>query len=97
MPWSSTQGVDPPRCQHEAQLCKHKHLDFQKYVQTTSATFPLNRISVNEVHAIQILTLGQSDNDLWKLARKGRITASLFHEVAVKSTSGNEDIGSAAT
>ena len=50
-----------------------------------SATFPLNRISANEVNTN--VTLGQNNDDLWKIARK----------VALKSTSGCKNIGSALT
>ena len=32
---------------------------------------------------------------LWKIAHKGKITASLFHEVTLISTSGCKNIGSA--
>ena len=38
-----------------------------------------------EVKNIELLTVGQNENELWRKARVGRITASLFYEVSLKA------------
>ena len=39
------------------------------------------QLSTADIEAIEKATIGQSDNENWKLYRKGKITASNFHHV----------------
>lgn len=61
-------------------------LQFIQSCTTSDNQMPLSTDVCNEV---ELRTRGQSDNKLWFEARKGRITASLFHDVLKRKESTN--------
>ena len=48
---------------------------------TVFADITQKQLSTSDIEAIEKVTIGQSDNENWKLYRKGKITASNFHRV----------------
>lgn len=61
-------------------------LQFIRSCTTFDNQMPLSTDVCNEV---ELRTRGQSENKLWFVARKGRITASLFHDVLKQKESTN--------
>ena len=58
-----------------------KYIDKQAYLQQAASDTSKLVVSDEICYEIELRTRGQSDNKLWFEARKGRLTASLFHDV----------------
>jgi hypothetical protein len=43
-------------------------------------------VSTSEIITLEIRTRGQHENPLWYKVRKGRITASIFHDVLTRKS-----------
>ena len=61
---------------------KITEVDFKQFLSTCSS---------NIIEEIEVRTKGQHNNPLWKLARKARITASIFHDIKTKKDTTKPD------